>query len=103
MTATFTPALALAYLGSLWVDLRGAAVLDSAGALLDGDATVADAARAAVLGAAEGVATRREGVGGTLYAARSKTHAVGVVVGPEALEAVVVCDLLAVLDDLIGC
>lgn len=103
MTTGLTPAVALAYLGSLWVDLRGAAVLDAAGACLAGDTVVAERAAVLLTTAAPGRAQRSQSPGGVLYAARSKAHGVAVLVGPEALEAVVVCDLLAVLDDLDGC
>lgn len=103
MTSSLTPELALDYLGSLWVDLRGAVVLDPDWSRVAGDAALTAQATALLVSATGGGAERSETPHGVLYAARSDTHAVAVLVGPDALEAVVVCDLLAVLDDLAGC
>jgi hypothetical protein len=61
MTASLTPAVALAYLRELSVDVRAAVVVDADGAPLAGDANLAPRARAlleAAVGAAPGI--RRE-------------------------------------------
>lgn len=90
----------LAVLSTLSVDLRAAVVLDAAGAVLGGDATLAAPARALLAGSRAGEA--RSGAHGPecLYVARSDSHALALSVGPHALEAVVVHDLLTALDDL---
>jgi len=103
MTPVLTPELALAYLGSLWVDLRGGAVLGSDGVLLSGDRDLGDAARALLLASPDGVVRSAPRASGVLYAARSGAHGIAVLVGPGALEAVLVSDLRSVLDDLNGC
>jgi hypothetical protein len=102
MTAAISPALALDYLATLWVDLRAAAVLDGAGFMLAGDAAIAGPAGTLVAAAQAGQALRADHDGGVLYAVRSDRHALAVVVSREALEAVIVCDLQAVLADLDG-
>jgi hypothetical protein len=91
-TVALSPAGALAWLASLSIDLRGAAVLDAAGAVLAGDAAVG--ARAAEAFAAAGAATSAVHRG-DLMAVRAGGHAVAVTVGPLALERVVRCDLEA--------
>ena len=99
MTAALTPAHALAYLELLSTDLRGAAVLDSNGALLAGDERLAAAARAAL--AADEAADLRVASGdGAVYVSRSAGHAVAVEMGRFALAAVVIDDLRRVLDQL---
>lgn len=103
MTDAVPATVVLAYLATLSLDLRAAAVLDATGGILAGDPGAAAATAALVAGAEAGRAHRVPHVDGSLYAARSGTHAVGLVVGPHALEAVVVHDLLATLDDLRGC
>jgi hypothetical protein len=67
MTASLTPALALAYLQQLSVDVRAAVVLDAAGQPLAGEAGLAAAARE-LLTSTE-VCRRMEG--GTLLVART--------------------------------
>jgi hypothetical protein len=91
MTAPLTPALALAYLGELSVDVRAAVVLDAAGEPLAGD--VGLAARARELSApASGADAPDPGVrrsvaaDGTLLVARAPDGgAIAVLAGPCAL------------------
>jgi hypothetical protein len=92
-----SPEGALAWLGSLSVDLRAAAVFDATGACVAGDAKLARRA-AAALDAAPGALTAA-GADGVL-AVRSERHAVAAAVGPRALERLVVADLRAALDAL---
>lgn len=102
MTDAVPAPIALAYLATLSADLRTAVVLDAGGAILAGDATL-EPHVARLLAAAPPAAARQVPYGdGTLFAARSEAHALGVAMGPQALEAVVVHDLLATLDDLRG-
>lgn len=102
MTDAVPAPIALAYLATLSADLRTAVVLDSAGAILAGDATLEPHAARLLAGAAPAVARKAPYGDGTLYAARSDTHALALAMGPQALEAVVVHDLLATLRDLCG-
>ncbi len=103
MTDAVPAPVALAYLATLSLDLRLAVVLDSAGAVVAGEVALRAPAVALTAGAQPGQARRAEHPEGTLYAARTASHVLGLVVGPHALEAVVVHDLLATLDDLRGC
>jgi hypothetical protein len=78
-----TPAGALGWLASLSVDLRAAAVLDAAGAVLAGDPALAQA-----------------GEGSDLMVARSERHAIVVRTGPRALKHLLRADLQAALEGL---
>ena len=100
MTSAMTPELAQDYLATLWVDLRGVAVLDGTGARLAGDEALATRAAALMAGVPAGEARRASDSASVIYAVRSGSHAIAVSVGSEALEAVVIGDLLAVLADL---
>jgi len=94
-----TPALALAYLRELSLDVRAAVVLGPRGERLAGDAALAEPARAA-LAAGEGV-RRAPAPQGTLLAARRPDGtAIAVVAGPQALLELVAHDLEQVLGDL---
>lgn len=102
MTSAMTPELAHDYLATLWVDLRGVAVLDGTGTRVAGDPALATRAAALLAGAPAGQAVRVTDGDDVIYAVRSDANAIAASVGPEALEAVVICDLLAVLADLGG-
>jgi hypothetical protein len=78
-----TPAGALGWLASLSVDVRAAAVLDAAGAVLAGDPALAQA-----------------GDGSDLMVARSERHAIVVRTGPQALKHLLRADLQAALAGL---
>ena len=81
--SALTPAGALGWLASLSVDLRAAAVLDAAGAVLAGDGALA-----------------RAGDAPDLIVARSERHAIVVRTGPRALERLLRADLWAALAGL---
>jgi hypothetical protein len=88
MTASLTPALALAYLQELSVDVRAAVVLDPAGRPLAGDADLAPRARALL----DGSDPAPEG--GPLLAARSPDGgAIAVLTGSRALMSLVEHDV----------
>jgi hypothetical protein len=78
-----TPQAALGWLGSLSVDIRAAAVLDASGALLAGDAALADGHQGA------GVVT-----------VRSEHYAIVARTGPKALERLLRADLNAAVEAL---
>ena len=100
MPPALTPVLALEYLRALSADVRGGAVLAADGTTLAGAPELAAAARE-VLAAAPATNELEVALGdGTVFAARSPTHAVAVSCGPHALPAVARYDLRAVLDDL---
>jgi hypothetical protein len=80
---SLTPEAALGWLRSLSVDIRAAAVLDAAGAVLAGDRALAGAAPA-----------RR------VLVARSESRAVVVRHGRRALEGLLRADMRAALDAL---
>ncbi|UTI66976.1 hypothetical protein NBH00_12380 [Paraconexibacter antarcticus] len=94
--------IALAYLATLSADLRAAVVLDAGGAILAGDAALEPHVARLLAGAPPDAARQTPYGDGALFAARSGAHALGVAMGPQALEAVVIHDLLATLDDLRG-
>lgn len=94
--------IALAYLATLSADLRTAVVLDEDGAVMAGNADLAYAASGLVHSADLAQVRCTPHADGTLFAARSASHVLALAVGPHALEAVVVHDLLATLDDLRG-
>jgi hypothetical protein len=90
MTASLTPALALAYLQELSVDVRAAVVLDAAGEPVVGETALAAAARE-LLTASE---VRRPVEGGTLLAARTPDGgAIAALAGPLSLLPVLERDL----------
>jgi hypothetical protein len=92
MTASLTPALALAYLRELSVDVRAAVVLDAAGAPLAGDAELATRARERLAPAG-----RRPAADPTLLVAQSRDGgAIAVLAGPSALLSLLGHDLAAV-------
>jgi hypothetical protein len=80
--SALTPEGALGWLGSLSVDVRAAAVLDAAGAVLAGDPALA----------------RAEGP--DVLVARSERHAIVVRTGPRPLERLLRADLQAALEGL---
>jgi hypothetical protein len=99
MATMLTPADALEYLAQLSTDVRAGAVLGAGGELLAGDPALLPAARdlLAACPAAEVEADTGDGV---VLAARSHTHAVVVVCGPQVLEGLQRHDLRTVLADL---
>ncbi len=92
MTAPLTPALALAYLSELSVDVRAAVVLDRAGAVLAGDEALAPRARALLLAAA---AASPASAGDLLVARAHDGGAIAAVAGDFALLPVLEHDLRA--------
>jgi hypothetical protein len=100
MTDAVPAPIALAYLATLSADLRTAVVLDAQGEILAGDGALVPDTLRLLAGAPAGEARKAPYGDGTLYAAGSEGHALALAVGPQALEAVVVHDLLATLDDL---
>jgi hypothetical protein len=97
MTACLTPALALAYLGELSVDVRGAVVLDAAGRPLAGDAALAPAVRELCAS----TEPSRLMAGGTLLAARTADGGtIAALAGPLSVLAVLGRDLAAAAEAL---
>jgi hypothetical protein len=94
--AALSPAGALAWLRSLSIDVRAAAVLDASGAVLAGDPALGDRA-AAALAAAPDAAEVREG---DLLAVRAGRHAVAAALGPLALVRLARSDLAAAAEAL---
>jgi hypothetical protein len=101
MTSPLTPALALAYLHELSVDVRAAAVLDGAGAPIAGDAALAPRAQA-LLGAENArssgehcVSTTIEPDGPLLVARTPDGGAIAVLTGSTALPSLLEHDLAA--------
>jgi hypothetical protein len=101
MTATLTPALALAYLRELSTDVRAAIVLDAAGERLAGDDELAAAARW-LLGAGSAAAIREQPAAeGTLLALRARDGcAIAVIAGDRALLGLLRHDLERTLEAL---
>jgi hypothetical protein len=97
-TGALTPAAALAWLGSLSIDMRAAAVLDSDGAVLAGDAALG-ARAAAALAAAPGAGALDDG---DLLVVRSGRHALAATLGPHALRRLARSDLRAAAQALDG-
>ena|SRR5215216_2320320 len=90
MTASLTPAVALAYLRELSVDVRAAVVVDPAGAPVAGETALAAAARDLL--AAGG--SRRAGEDGTLLAAPTGDGGlIALLAGPLSLLEVLEQDL----------
>jgi hypothetical protein len=94
-----SPAGALAWLGSLSIDLRATAVLDADGACVAGDPALGRRATAALEATRGGLG---EACGGDLVAVRSARHTVAAAVGPRALRRLVLADLRAALAALDG-
>ena len=85
MTASLTPALALALLRELSVDVRSAVVLDPAGEPVAGEAALAAAARRALEG---------DGADGALHVARTPDGgAIALLAGDFALTPLLAHDL----------
>ena len=96
---SLTPALALAYLRELSIDVRAALVLGAAGEPLAGDAELADRARAAL---AAGERIVRSG-GEVLVLARAANGlAIAVAVGPRALLELLAYDVDVVAGELVA-
>ncbi|WP_354697840.1 hypothetical protein DSM112329_03490 [Paraconexibacter sp. AEG42_29] len=100
MTDAVPARIALAYLATLSADLRSAVIVAADGEVVAGDAGLEPAATRLLDGAGPAEARKAAHSDGTLFAARSDGHLLALAVGPHALEAVVVHDLLATLDDL---
>jgi hypothetical protein len=121
--ARLSPAGALAWLHSLSIDLRAAAVLGPGGDCLAGDDALARRAAALLGGAsgagAAGAGSNADGAGsgaagaapsgtvaevrvGDLLAVRSDRHAIAVALGPCALERLARADVRAALTALDG-
>jgi len=97
MTTSLTPALALAHLAELSVDVRAAVVLDPAGEVLAGDPALAPAARE-LLTANE---ARRRVDGGMLLAVGAPGgRALAVLAGNFALIPLLEHDIAALLGEL---
>jgi hypothetical protein len=90
--ATLSPAGALAWICSLSIDVREAAVLDASGAVLAGDPAVGARAATALRAADPAAREVREG---DLMAVRAGGHAVAAALGGLALERVARHDLAA--------
>jgi hypothetical protein len=91
-----SPPAALAWLGSLSIDLRATAVLGASGAVLAGDPDLGRRAAAALSEAPAGSGVDH----GDLLAVRSGRHAVAAALGPHALRGVVRADLAAAAEAL---
>ena len=98
MTVPLTPALALAYLHELSVDIRSAVVLDAAGDLLAGDAELAEKARELLASAGTDSAAD-----GPLHVVRiPEGGAIAVLAGDLALASLLRHDLAAVAAALVS-
>ena len=102
MTDALTPDQALEYLRTLSADIDEAAVLAADGSLLAGPEDLAEPARALLAAAPEADDVEVSLAEGSVFAARSDTHAVVLVCGRYALPALVRFDLRVVLTDLAG-
>jgi hypothetical protein len=97
MTASLTPALALACLQELSLDVRAAVVLDPAGRPLAGDADLAARARALLEPSEASSASA-----GSLLAARTPDGgAIAVLTGPRAIMSLVEHDLAKMANALV--
>jgi len=97
MTASLTPALALAYLQELSLDVRAAVVLDPAGRPLAGDADLAFRARELLESSEASSASA-----GSLIAARAPDGgAIAVLTGPRALKSLIEHDLAKMANALV--
>jgi hypothetical protein len=93
-----SPDGALAWLGSLSIDLEATAVLDARGTVLAGDPALGRRASAALAAAPEAAEVEH----GDLLAARAVAHAVAAAVGRHALRRLVRADLSAAAAALEG-
>src|SRR5690349_14092597 len=89
MTASLTPALALAWLQELSLDVHAAVVLDPAGQPLAGDAGLASRARALL----ESTEASRAAAGPLLAVRAPDGGAIAVLTGPHALVSLLEHDL----------
>jgi hypothetical protein len=96
---SLTPALALAYLRELSVDVREALVLGPAGEVLAGDAALADRARAA-LAAGERIVRSHDGA--LVLSRGGNGIAIAVAAGPKALLELLAHDVGAVADGVVA-
>ena len=96
-----TPERALAYLAELSTDIRAAVILDAEGDLLAGPRELGGHARD-LLAAADAPLIEVDTPRGSVVAARSERHGLAVVVGRQALPALVRYDVRRVLSDLDG-
>jgi hypothetical protein len=99
---TLTPPLALDYLRELSADIRAGAVLDAEGRLLAGPQELGDAARDLMTAAGDAQEVHVSTADGSVFAARSASHALVVVCGRLALPSLIRYDLRLVLADLVG-
>ncbi|MFL5818635.1 MAG: hypothetical protein ACJ76L_13690 [Conexibacter sp.] len=97
MTAPLTPALALAYLRELSLDVRTAVVLDPTGRPLAGDADLASRARDLL----ESSRASRASAGPLLAARAPDGGAIAVLTGPRALMSLVEHDLAEMANGLV--
>jgi hypothetical protein len=74
MTAALPPDLAIAYVTELSADVKAAVVLDAEGAVLAGDASLRDAARAARTALGSGAAAAAHTPHGIVTAAATPAH-----------------------------
>jgi hypothetical protein len=93
--AALSPAGALAWVRSLSIDVREAAVLDASGAVLAGDPALGVRAAAALSAADAADPAATEVRDGDLMAVRAGGHAVAATLGGLALERVARHDLAA--------
>jgi hypothetical protein len=93
-----SPDVALAWVGSLSIDLRALAVLDGLGGVVAGDAALGARAAAALAAAPDA----REVEDGDLLAVRAGRHVVAAALGPHALRRVTRADLAAAAEALDG-
>jgi hypothetical protein len=100
MTPALTPKLALDYLRELSADVQDGVVLSSEGTLLAGAEDLADPARDLLAAAPEAESVEVAVASGTVFAARSRDHAIALVCGRHALPALARYDLARVLGDL---
>lgn len=90
MTAALTPALALAYLRELSLDVRAAVVLDPAGAVLAGDERISERARTLLPTARSGAVLADDGL---LLARTPDGGAIALLAGNFALRPLLEHDL----------
>jgi hypothetical protein len=102
MTPSLTPPLALDYVHELSTDVRAGVVLAAGGALLAGEAALAQPARTLLAAAGDAAEIHVQLAGGAVYAERSADHAVVVACGPFSLPALALYDLRVVLAELDG-
>ena len=95
--AALSPEGALAWIRSLSMDVRAAAVLDASGAVLAGDRALGERAAAALRAAGPAAKAVRDG---DLMAVRAGGHAVAAALDGLALERLARCDLRAAAEAL---